>query len=359
MKTRWFVLADDLSGAAEMAGIAWQSGLSVKLISTSGHPVMGAEDVLVINTETRNLPGSEAATLIRDVLKSSGNPVGVKLFKKTDSLLRGPVKAEILAILSATSFSSALLVPANPSKGRRIRDGKYFIGSEPLDETEYRHDPEYPRTSSELRTLLNAGSDQIEGKILVPDLNSVDDISTLIKQRITPGLLLAGGADFFRGLLSSMHGPVIRKKDEHFIYPGKCCFIFGSYAEANRKAVQLLKHKGYDIKTIGEKSRPGIKADRVVLKLRDQFVEEVNRRDFLLEELAGIASGLAETQEEPFHFLVTGGRTASLFCREMGWDQLRVKDIFEDGVVTLQPRDSEHIITVKPGSYDWPEALLK
>ena len=368
MKERWFVIADDLSGAAEMAGIARQFGLSVKIISTSVHPGIGEEDVLVVNTETRNLPGSEAARTIRDVLKSFGKAGGVKLFKKTDSLLRGPVEAEILAILGSTSFTSALLVPANPSKGRRIRDEKYFIGAKPLDETEYRHDPEYPRTSSDIRTLMNIGSDRLEtqqidwdhidGKILVPDLNSVEDISTLIEQKISPGMLLAGGADFFLELLSSKHKPRIHDNGEPFVYPGNRCFIFGSYAETNSKALEFLKHRGYEINTIVGKSLPGIKAGRVVLKLQDQFVEEPDRRDFLLEELSRIASVLAEAQEEPVHFLVTGGRTASLFCRKMGWDQLLVKGMHEDGVVTLIPSGSEHLITVKPGSYNWPEELL-
>ena len=363
------VIADDLSGAAEMAGIAWQSGLNVKIISGNGRYDREEEDVLVINTESRNMPEIEAANTVMNVLKSFGDLDGADLFKKTDSLLRGPVKAEILTLLACSPYTSALLVPANPSKGRRISAGKYFIGTMPLEKTEYRHDPEYPRTSSDIRVLINAGSDEvetgefdwdhIEGKILVPDQNSLKDISALLEQNIAPGILPAGGADFFREWLFSLHQPEKNIKTESLAYPGNGCFIFGSYAAANRKALGLLKQNHYEIFTLGDKTIPGIDDGRVVLKMQDQFEEDAERRDFLLDKLTGIASELAETKERALHFLVTGGRTASLFCRKMAWSQFMVRGRYDEGVVTLQPGESEHLITIKPGSYDWPEELLK
>ena len=67
-----------------------------------------------------------------------------RMFKKVDSVLRGPVAAEIEAALDGLGLDRAVLVPANPSRGRIIRDGAYFMDGVPLDETEFADDPMHP-----------------------------------------------------------------------------------------------------------------------------------------------------------------------------------------------------------------------
>jgi len=384
MKTSWIIIADDLSGAAEIAGIAHQFGLSARIIYPGQLPRESEEDVTVINTDTRNMTGKEAASRISSLMNDIIDLDGAKLFKKTDSLLRGPVAAEILAILDSTAYSAALLVPANPTKGRRIKAGQYLIGTIPLDETEYKDDPEYPRTSPDIRILLKAGTDrletqlidweQTEGKILVPDLSSVVDISALIEHRILPGMLLAGGADFFRALLHSTYGPARQVNELLLFTPKRRCFILGSHAAVNREALKLLRRAGYKVfeytaatdmdaphgaKVLDGNLQEGASPDCLVLKLQDDFMEDPHQREMLLEELTSLASGLGRTTERPVHFLVTGGRTASLLCRKMGWDELRVRGMYEEGAVTLSPGGSNNLITIKPGAYVWPEELLK
>jgi D-threonate/D-erythronate kinase len=59
------VIADDISGAAELAGVAQAWGLSAELQTRFDSRTNAA--VLAITTETRSLSGDEAARRVREV----------------------------------------------------------------------------------------------------------------------------------------------------------------------------------------------------------------------------------------------------------------------------------------------------
>lgn len=382
--TNWFVIADDLTGAAEIAGIAWRSGCTVKLLTGGSGEGHTGEDVLVVNADTRNLDPEDAAGQISEVLLYGGYQEDMKLFLKTDSLLRGNVGPEILAALSATLFSSCLLVPANPSKRRIIRNSNYYIDNTLLAETEYRNDPEYPRTTSEVAKMLAVGPERVDtseidwnhcqGKIVVPDVCDAVDIRALISTRITGDMMPAGGVDFFRELLIDAGSTEACAAPFSVEYPSEKCFVFGSYADANRKAMVALTRKRYSIYEIplpvrDEDSSKGNDApvvplhqesgNKIVLKLQDRYINNTQIREAMLEELVEIAAETAATSKDAIHFMVTGGRTASLFCKKLHWNQLSVVDVPGNGATTLKYKDVEHLITLKPGSYDWPDFMLK
>lgn len=381
---KWFVIADDLTGAAEIAGIAYRFGCSVRIMTRWTGTLLPGVDVVVVNADTRNFDSTQAAGQIRDMLTDGGYRNDMKLFMKTDSLLRGNVGGELLAALSATSYTSCVLVPANPSKQRTIRNGNYYVENTLLADTEYRHDPEYPRTSSDVAALLAIGSELVDttdidwehssGKILVPDISTADDTRALIGAHVQDDILAAGGADFFRELLVAM-GPVGTEPARPGMEcPGRKCFVFGSYADANRKALPVLLHNKYSMYEIPvpRENEPGSPANgdhwlsgpveqehNVVLKLQDVYIDNAAVRERMLHELINLAAATTTTSREPVHFLVTGGKTATLLCRKLNWDALTVVDVPGEGVTTLQNRDTEHCLTVKPGSYDWPDSLLK
>ncbi|MCX6622173.1 MAG: hypothetical protein NTY38_14115, partial [Acidobacteria bacterium] len=136
-------IADDLTGSAEIGGIAWRYGLAS---SIAMGPVPEARSGLcVVDTESRELEPRAAAERIREAARGCGRPV---FFKKIDSALRGPVVAEIAAAMYVLKLPRALIVAANPSLGRTIQDGVYRIGGVPIAETEFRNDPDYPVESS-------------------------------------------------------------------------------------------------------------------------------------------------------------------------------------------------------------------
>jgi uncharacterized protein YgbK (DUF1537 family) len=144
-KSQIIVIADDLSGAAELAGIAFAGGLSAE-VQRRFDPSSDAQ-VIAVDTDSRSLSSVDAAQRASEVAEQVAAASPAWVFKKVDSVLRGNVRAEIEAILSATGQARAVLVPANPTRGRTIVGGRYFVNGVPLDQTAFANDPEHPRQS--------------------------------------------------------------------------------------------------------------------------------------------------------------------------------------------------------------------
>jgi hypothetical protein len=212
---RIVVLADDLSGAAELAGIASGYGLTAEVQrrfeSTS------AADVLAVDCDSRSLPEELATQRVRDIAAKVFANRPAWIFKKIDSVLRGHPRAEIEAILSVTSQPRALLIPANPSRGRIITGGRYLVDGVPLDQTVFDHDPEFPRRSADVAALLGNDANQRiqllgaadalppEG-IAVPDVATVGDLGRWAAA-VDNSTLGAGAADFFAALIQHRNRP--------------------------------------------------------------------------------------------------------------------------------------------------------
>jgi D-threonate/D-erythronate kinase len=58
------------------------------------------------------------------------------------------------------------------------------------------------------------------------------------------------------------------------------------------------------------------------------------------------------------YLYVEGGSTASTLIRRLGWTRLRVDRELAPGVVSLEVQgEHRRLLTVKPGSYRWPDAV--
>ena len=90
------VIADDISGAAEIAGVGLRLGLSAEVLE-KGRP-SGKADLVCIDTDSRCCSASEAARRAAAAAKVLRRAGAKWIYKKVDSVLRGPVAAEIQAI---------------------------------------------------------------------------------------------------------------------------------------------------------------------------------------------------------------------------------------------------------------------
>ena len=120
------VIADDITGAAEIAGIGFEYVLKVVL-------TIGVEadsptcDLLVCITNTRSMTQDKAISESLYIGKALTEKGINHIFKKTDSVLRGHVAAELKALMKVTGKTQTLLLPDNPSLGRQIIGGKNYI----------------------------------------------------------------------------------------------------------------------------------------------------------------------------------------------------------------------------------------
>jgi uncharacterized protein YgbK (DUF1537 family) len=151
------VLADDLSGAAEMGGMAHRHGLSADVLTTSASSQVPADldvDVLVIDTDSRACSAGDAMRRVSHTAEQCRAMPVDWIFKKVDSVLRGHVVAELGALFEAFGQVRALLIPANPALGRTISGRDYRVYGQLLHETDFANDPEYPALTSNVVELL-------------------------------------------------------------------------------------------------------------------------------------------------------------------------------------------------------------
>src|SRR5439155_14872627 len=151
------VIADDLTGAAELGAVGDRYGLNAEVVTGMLAPAPAgnaAADLICIDTDSRSCSPEEARRRVGQVAKALLASGARWIYKKVDSVLRGHVVAEIESLMSELGVKRAFLLPANPTLGRVIRDGQYFIRQKPLHETEFRIDPQYPRRESSVRSLL-------------------------------------------------------------------------------------------------------------------------------------------------------------------------------------------------------------
>lgn len=158
------IVADDLTGAGDTAVRFAEAGWPTLLRlggDRRGDGDGGGDDdgvrVVAVTTDSRARPDAEAADLVRDATARLLRGGVTHLFKKVDSTLRGPVRAETDAMLDALAPGTvALVCPAFPAVGRTVVDGVLLVDGRPVAETAVGRDPVTPVTVSHLPTLLDA-----------------------------------------------------------------------------------------------------------------------------------------------------------------------------------------------------------
>jgi uncharacterized protein YgbK (DUF1537 family) len=214
------ILADDLTGACD-TGTLFAAGrpVPVTVWPDTGSP----SPVRVVDTESRSVDFGEAA---RRVEAAAGAAPATRYFKKIDSTLRGPIGAEVDALLRATGAPSVVLTPAFPALGRTVVDRVLLIDGIPATDTALVEDPEYPseRGSSVVDRLrpdidrplawiplghvradrddLSARLGRLRGTVTIADAETDEDLSALVDAALAldPTPLLVGSAGLARAL---------------------------------------------------------------------------------------------------------------------------------------------------------------
>ena len=133
---RCVIVADDLTGAADASAPLAGRGLSVCVSPWSeddGQALRGVLagdwDVVVAETDSRDAPAALAASrvaIVADALAGVGSDHRHErtwIVKKIDSLLRGPIAAEVDALMTGLDLKDIVIAPALPSLGRATVDG--------------------------------------------------------------------------------------------------------------------------------------------------------------------------------------------------------------------------------------------
>jgi uncharacterized protein YgbK (DUF1537 family) len=364
-------------------------GLSAEIIE--GGATSGKVDLVCIDTDSRLCGAEEARRRAGKAARQLVSAGASWVYKKVDSVLRGQVTPEIEGIMDELGLALALLAPANPSLGRVISGGHYFVRGTPIHQTEFSRDPAYPRASSSVVELLAAPkrgccccrhdeSLPVEG-VAVAEVETSADVQRWAA-RADKNVLLAGGADFFAALLRE-RAQGIQDAVPNPAIPGETfrnqyeLFICGSISEATVGFVKRQRERGTPVFSLPETAASGKQLSsetfkklvseivagfrhtkRVVLDVGLPLVQEAVIAVQLSKELVRLAEGVLRNTTVGKVY-AEGGATAVELVRRMGWERLRVMQEMAQGVVALNAGDTTAtVLVIKPGSYRWPELVV-
>ncbi|MBQ7423096.1 MAG: four-carbon acid sugar kinase family protein [Prevotella sp.] len=364
------VIADDITGAAEVAGIAFHYGLQTRL-QTDVCRGFFVCDVLVIATDTRSMGAEEAGRETRRVAKSLmewAKNEGFRLqkdlflFKKTDSALRGHVVTELEVLLAETGYRRALWLPGNPSKGRTIENGAYFIDGIPLHQTDFSFDPEFPAKTAQLKERfpeLQKWTNSDGMGVFYTDSSSLKDVSNAA-ETISNDTLPAGAADFFRAfLLKNGHPKAVASHDDCKAKITKLILCGSTQSKPLSIGVAVFEMPTdvYEGRTPAEQWAeellPDYERERSAILTFGNNAHRTGKEAavYLRHAMAGVAASLIRRQT-PEELIVEGGATAFCLLQKLGWNTFQITREIAPGVVRMRAENGT-FVTMKPGSYAW------
>lgn len=391
------VLADDITGAAEIAGIAKRRTLDTILMTSAEGQTLPSADVVVIATDIRSMSRDDATALTRSLCQTIKQS-DTLLFKKTDSALRGHIMAELQVIMQEKGFRQSLLIAQNPSKGRVIRGGIYYINGTPLAETAFSYDPEFPAKSSDVTKILGNGCRTLRVEeqmsnvgenndtapcvyvadaeetistapcIYVADAQNAEDIRLQLA-KVGATTLVAGGADLFEAFLDRAYpASVSRSADSsatlsHNQY-NKVLAICGSTQSSSLMETDFMRSLSAreenfpdDIIERQDKSQwyahlTEEYAKARCLILRIGWARKGDARcGACLREIMSTAACEIIDSGTPDLLIIEGGATAFATLSRLAWTTFSVSAEYAPGVVGIRHGSTE--IILKPGSYPW------
>ncbi len=263
-KNRWFVVADDFTGAAD-AGVQFsKKHMSTLVLSEKEYieKALKEYDVLAFDTESRSDTKEEAYRKAFDIGRIAKQLKVKNIYKKVDSTLRGNIGAEIDGLMDSTGIRHAIVVPALPSNGRITKNGSLYVKGIILENTETALDPINPVRESfipdiigrqtkksieiinhkEIRADKNDLACKIEllikkgVQIIVIDALSDNDLDRIASAAVAvrQKILYAGSA----GLAAYLPGHInrISRTQSNIV-------IAGSASEVTRKQIDYLRNK--------------------------------------------------------------------------------------------------------------------
>jgi uncharacterized protein YgbK (DUF1537 family) len=163
-------LADDLTGALEAGAKFAACGIDTTVTAWGGQ-TEDSGHAQVIDTETRHLPGPDAAQRIISATASSAARL---IYKKTDSTLRGNIGAELGALLAVYPESPLIYAPAYPAMGRFVKGGHLYIYGAPAHETVFAKDTLNPVSDSNIARVLRSQTQAPVFSARVADLKKLE-----------------------------------------------------------------------------------------------------------------------------------------------------------------------------------------
>ena len=197
-------IADDFTGATDLASMLARSGVNVSL--RIGVPLSTPEntaEIEVIALKTRSISASKAIEESLSALKWLKEAGAKKYFFKYcstfDSTSEGNIGPVSEALMNELKVDQTIYCPAFPENGRSIYMGNLFVGQKLLSESSMKDHPLTPMNDSNLMRLLSA---QVSRRVGLADrivvnsgVNSLKEKLISLKENDVPHVIVDAVAD--------------------------------------------------------------------------------------------------------------------------------------------------------------------
>jgi D-threonate/D-erythronate kinase len=380
------VIADDLTGAAELGGIGLRYNLNVEI--ATGVDRASTAELLIISADTRSIPEADAVAKIEMITTELMRLQPAWVYKKIDSVLRGHVVAELKVQMKVMQVKRVLVIPANPSLERIIKDKLYYYKGEPIHHSSFATDPEFPVTSSFITDMLRTTSVFIAkhdetlpaNGIVVGEVETNNDIN-LWATKVDDNILLAGAAGFFTALLDSKHVSGNYKNgneksgDGSDTFTSPVLFVCGTTFSRSREAIREIKDNGGPVSYMPEQivTTNGTNGDfeqwstevsgllgthgKAIIAISEGRMSAGAKVSDLSEKTASVVASVLE-KTAVCELVVEGGSTAAAIIHKLGWKKFIPVHEYSPGVIRMKVDGQVNLyLTMKPGSYNWSPEL--
>jgi len=383
MTARVVIVADDLTGAMDVAGPLADRGLATLAVaSREGCTARDLEGgaVISINADSRHMSAPEATRCMHRIASDLLDERAPIVIKKIDSTLRGNVVAETLALLDATGRSIAAIAPAFPGQNRTVRGGVVHVEGVALPDTSFARDALSAPPLQPLHLLFTRAVQRVTVQLMrpgqVPQLVEADQRQILVFDSDTDAHL----ETIVRNLLPQLDRVLLVGSAGIAQAVGRVCFtdavpapraatargrvlvVVGSRAQQSAEQVRRLVQAG------GAERFPapaGIVGVDAVAKSQAQvlIVQAAPSADGsegnALEVARRLADGAAALLSRGGigALLVTGGDTAIAILQRLGQSTVRVIGTLLPGIpyCRIKSPAGELLFVTKAGGFGAPE----
>nr|WP_067293026.1 3-oxo-tetronate kinase [Marinobacterium profundum] len=196
MAQRLGIIADDFTGATDIAGFMVENGWRVtQLIGHGPAQVSEDVDVVVISLKSRSCAVAQAvADSLAALQQLKALNCGRFFFKYCstfDSTAEGNIGPVTDALLEALGERFTVICPALPVNSRTVCHGNLFVNGVPLNESGMKAHPVTPMKDANLQRLMTR---QAKGKVGLVDYNAVLAGATVVKNKLNE--LQADGVNY-------------------------------------------------------------------------------------------------------------------------------------------------------------------
>lgn len=398
MSNRLAAIADDLSGAAEVAAVLGDGSATVALTLPAAleHVARSRSDV-VLDCDTRSLdPSARRVTIEQAVLRMRAAGAPVRLVK-TDSLLRGGVGDVVDGLTDAGA--RVVVATALPALGRTVVGGGLHVHGRPVAEAglhglEARVVPgplaavgqrARPVPLSVVRTGRDAVLDAVEralGDGAVPVLDAVSDADldrvAAALDGIDCTIVGSGGIAAAIGRLRAARAPhpVVAALRERAASPGgrAVLLVVGTASAEATAQLEVLTANGVpvvpvprdvllravDRREVDDIDHPAIHAARTALHSGSAAICVEDRHEPVPHLARRLADGLgivAAAISGRAALVLTGGETARSVLTRLEITTIVPEDAVEPGCIVSRADDGRRVVT-RPGSFGSVTNLL-